>query len=478
MNNNLVYINDKIKDALIKINNNGIGTVFVVDDKNKLKGILTDGDLRREIIMGSKLEDSVKKIMNINVKSLNYKCSNLEILKNIDDKIKIIPLINKKGEYVDYVSKNKLKRIPIASPNLKGNELRNVVDCIESNWISSNGKYVTEFEDVFSRYHNDMFALSVSNGTVALHLALVSLGIGKGDEVILPNLTFSATINAVLYTGAKPVLIDIDKESWNLDISLLKKNICSKTKAIIPVDLYGFPTYTDKILELIKDYDIFLVQDCAESLGSKYLNNPAGVLSDAATFSFFGNKTITTGEGGMVIFKNKKVYEKAKVLRDHGMNKNKRYWNDYVGYNYRFTNLQAAVGLAQFERLDTFVKRKISIAKRYIDFFNKYNFIQTPKIDSNVLNSYWLFTFLVLDNAPFSKVDLIDFLDKNSIDARPVFFPLGDMPPYKSYKTKSFENSAFVSERGLSLSTSPALLDKEVSYICNTLETFFKLKIK
>ena len=137
MNNNLVYINDKIKDALIKINNNGIGTVFVVDDKNKLKGILTDGDLRREIIMGSKMEDSVKKIMNINVKSLNYKCSNLEILKNIDDKIKIIPLINKKGEYVDYVSKNKLKRIPIASPNLKGNELRNVVDCIESNWISS-----------------------------------------------------------------------------------------------------------------------------------------------------------------------------------------------------------------------------------------------------------------------------------------------------------------------------------------------------
>lgn len=473
MDKNTVHFSERIKEALVKINKNGIGAIFVVDDNNKLMGLLTDGDIRRKIISGSNLDDPVNKIMNVNFKSLNYNCSNLEILKNIDDKIKIIPLINEKGEYVDYVTKNKLKRIPIASPNLKGNELRNVVDCIESNWISSNGKYVTDFEEVFSKYHNNMYTLSVSNGTVALHLALVSLGVGKGDEVILPNLTFSATINAILYTGAKPVLIDIDKNTWNLDISLLKENISSKTKAIIPVDLYGFPTYSDKILKLIKDLDIFLIQDCAESLGSKYLNQPAGVLTDAATFSFFGNKTITTGEGGMVIFKNKKVYEKAKVLRDHGMNKNKRYWNDYVGYNYRLTNLQAAVGIAQFERLNYFIERKVSIANKYINLLNKYNFIQTPKKDINVLNSYWLFTFLVLENAPFSSEDLINFLDQNSIEARPVFFPLGDMPPYKNYITNKLDNSIIISKRGISLSTSPALLDSEVNYICDTLESFF-----
>jgi perosamine synthetase len=259
---------------------------------------------------------------------------------------------NKLNQLVDYSTIYKLRSISIASPLLNGNELNYVTDCLKTNWISSQGKYVKEFERQFELYHENFNAVAVSNGTVALHLALEAIGIGENDEVLVPNLTFAASVNAIIYAKAIPVLVDISKETLNIDLNKIENLITKNTKAIMVVHLYGSPCDMNSIIEISKKYNLKIIEDCAEALGSYYYNRPVGVFGDVSTFSFYGNKTITTGEGGMVLFKDNEIAEKARVLRDHGMSKSKRYWHDFVGYNYRLTNIQAAIGVAQFERLN------------------------------------------------------------------------------------------------------------------------------
>jgi perosamine synthetase len=348
-----------------------------------------------------------------------------------------------------------------------------VTDCLNQNWISSQGKYVKEFETLFSKYHLDFYSLAVSNGTVALHLALVALGIGEGDEVIVPNLTFAASVNAIIYTGAVPVVSEIDAETWNIDVKAAAELISDKTKAIMPVHLYGCPCEMDEVVLFAKKNNLLIIEDCAEALGSYYKNKPVGVFGDASTFSFFGNKTITTGEGGMILFKNKNIAERAEVLRDHGMNKSKRYWHDEVGYNYRLTNIQAAIGVAQFEQLNLFVNKKIQIASKYTDCLKKYTYFQTPTQNKDIKNSYWLYTFLILKNAPFTRDDFAKYLNENQIETRPVFYTLDEMPPYKKFiKSKNLTNSVYVSKNGISLPSSVMLLDEEVEHICNVIDDF------
>jgi len=461
-----------LKDALVIIDQNGMGTCFVVDNNQILVGILTDGDIRRALLNNVSINDSVLSVTKNTFFALPIETDNHTILKHITNEIKIIPLIDKNGILIDYASIQKIRHIAVASPFLSGNELAYVTDCINTNWISSQGKYVRDFEELFVKYHNGRKSLAVSNGTVALHLALEALNIGTGDEVLVPDLTFAASVNAIVYTGATPVLVDVDPITWNIDVAQAAKLITKKTIAILPVHLYGLPCDMESIQKLASAHNLFIVEDCAEALGSFIDGQPVGTFGDVATFSFYGNKTITTGEGGMIVFKDSAVAERAAMLRDHGMQKTRRYWHQEIGYNYRLTNLQAAIGVAQFERLDDFVSAKIKTAHFYNDLFSSTGYFEIPVINKKIINSYWLYTCMVRVDAPFTRDELIDFLGQKGVETRPVFFPMHIMPPYTGFTKVPLPVSASLSERGMSFPSSVSLTDLELTHIRDMVKSF------
>ena len=343
---------NSLRKALKIIDKNAMGVCFVVDKSNKLRGILTDGDIRRALLKNAELDSNVKDHMNKKFLALPINSDIDQVNKYLQKKkYKVIPLCNNQGEVVDFADRDHLRSIPILSPSLNGNELNYLNDCITTNWISSKGKYVSKFENIFEVLHPNYYALAVSNGTTALHLALVAMGIKDGDEVIVPDSTFVATINAVLYCNATPVICEINNKTWCIDDNEIKSLITSKTKAIIPVHLYGQPANMKEIMKIANDNNLFVLEDCAEAIGSKIGNKRVGTYGDCSTFSFYGNKTITTGEGGMIIFKNKKHYELGKLLRDHGMSNKKRYWHEMVGFNYRMTNFKQQLVLLKWNVL-------------------------------------------------------------------------------------------------------------------------------
>ena len=260
--------------------------------------------------------------------------------------------------------------LPVASPSIGQEELDNAVDAIKSGWISSQGPYIEKFEQGFATYCGKKYGVATANGTVALHLALAALDIGPGDEVIVPTFTFIATPNSVIYTGAKPIFVDCERETFGPDPRAIEKAITPRTKAIIPVHLYGHPCQMKQILEIGLKHGIAIVEDAAEAHGAEYSssNGPqrkAGSQGLISCFSFYGNKTITTGEGGICITDDPNLLEKMRVLRSHGMNPERKYWHDVVGFNYRMTNIQAAIGLAQLAKLDQFVAKKRRLAQMY-----------------------------------------------------------------------------------------------------------------
>jgi len=260
-----------------------------------------------------------------------------------------------------------IMRIPVSQPALIGREKEYVLDCLESNWISSNGKYIGLFEEKFADYLGVKHAIACCNGTAALHVALLALGIGSGDEVIVPTFTYVATANAVVYTGATPVLADCEADTWNIDPAGLEALITPKTRAIIPVPLYGHPCDMDPIMELAKKHGLHVIEDAAEALGARYKGRLCGSMVEISTFSFYGNKTITTGEGGMIVTDNDELADRIRLLKGQGMDPNRRYWFPIVGHNYRMTNIQAAIGLAQLENIDLFLGKRGQIAGWYRD---------------------------------------------------------------------------------------------------------------
>ena len=257
--------------------------------------------------------------------------------------------------------------IPVAAPLLTGNEKAYVLDCIESSWISSCGKYVEKFERTFADFCGVRYAVSCSSGTAALHVALLALGVGPGDEVIVPTLTFVATANAVTYCGARPRFVDIEPDTWTLDPGLVEAKITARTKAILPVHLYGHVANMDAITEIARRHNLFVVEDAAEAHGAEFRGRRVGSLSDVAAFSFYGNKIISCGEGGMVVTDSEPLARYAAQLRGQGVDSKKRYWFPIIGYNYRMPNLTAAVGLAQLERIDCHLNRRREVASWYRD---------------------------------------------------------------------------------------------------------------
>ncbi len=465
----LIDKDKSLKDALEVINKNGEGLCFVVEDL-KLLGILTDGDIRRYLLKETKINSNVSQIMNTNYIYFHVETEASKIRESLKGKIKFIPLVDDDFHIVDIANLQKTHRIPILEPVLKGNELSYIQECIETNWISSQGRFVKDFENAFSKIHCNLPAVSISNGTNALHLSLVTLGIGEGDEVIVPNITFAACSNAVIHSGAKPVFCEIDSKTWCICPLEAEKLITKKTRAIMIVHLYGQVANLDAFQALTKKYGIMLIEDCAEAIGSRYKGKPVGTFGDVSTFSFFGNKTISTGEGGMVLFKEKNLAKKSRILRDHGMQPKRKYWHEYVGYNYRLTNIQAAIGLAQLERFQEIVKKKMIIFEWYKSFLkNVRGIAQLPFEIELSQHSNWLFTLLLEDH--LDKTFVIKSLLKSGIESREVFFPLNEMPPYLKYKcSKNITNSQRISKNGISLPSSVNLKVEDVIYICDSLK--------
>ena len=357
-----------------------------------------------------------------------------------------------------------MRFIPISEPVIGERELLNVTDCIKSTWISSLGDYITRFEKEFSSYSDASYGISVANGTVALQLALRSLGIKSEDEVIIPNLTFIATANAVTYLGAKPIPVDCEDETWNIDPKKIEKAITGKTKAIIPVHLYGHPCDMNAIMKIARKYNLKVVEDAAEAHGAEYKGNKVGSIGHIGCFSFYGNKTITTGEGGMCVTNNKLLANKMRYLKDHGMSTKKRYWHNEIGYNFRMTNIEAAIGCAQLEKIDKFIEIKRQIAFLYNSILRDSNKIILPPEKKWAKNIYWLYSVL-LKNANINSA--IDKLRQKNIDSRRFFYPINVLPPYK--QSGDFKVSNRLSKTGISLPSSVNLSQDEIKYICHEL---------
>jgi perosamine synthetase len=361
------------------------------------------------------------------------------------------------------------KRIPVSVPDLSGNEKKYVMDCLDSGWISSIGKYVNEFENRFAAYIGSPYAVCCSNGTVALHLALLALDVGPGDEVIMPTLTYIATANAVKYCSASPVFVDSEPGTWNIDPALIAAKITPRTKGIIVVHLYGHPVDMDPVKDIARAHNLWIIEDAAEAHGALYKNRMVGTLGDIATFSFYGNKVITTGEGGMVVTNNNALAQKMRSLKGQGMDPQKRYWFPIIGYNYRMTNVQAAIGLAQLENISRYLEKRRQIAQLYNRYLGDLDrFLDLAEEKTWARHSYWMFSILLKETSHISRDRLAEILAEKGIETRPIFYPMHVMPPYKQ-PGDDFPVSTDIASRGLNLPTHSLLTEEDIQYIARNL---------
>lgn len=364
------------------------------------------------------------------------------------------------------------KFIPVSEPSITQKEIDYVTNAVKSGWVSSLGHYITEFEKKFARYIGVKYALTTSNGTTALHLSLVSLGIKEGDEVIVPDLTFIASANAVAYTGAKPVFVDIDPETWCIDPEAARKAITKKTKGMMPVHLYGHPADMDAINKIALEYELYVIEDAAEAHGAEYKGKRVGSLGTCGTFSFYGNKIITTGEGGMITTDDENLYDRTRFLRDHAMSKEKRYWHTEIGYNYRMTNIQAALGCAQLERIDEIIARKRDIFEWYKKALFGIEGIKLNPKKEWAKNVYWMVCLVLENNFGISRDDFMERLKEKGVDSRPFFYPISQMPMYNNGIINSVAYE--ISKKGVNLPSGVNLSKEDVEWMSQEIWTFSK----
>ena len=364
-------------------------------------------------------------------------------------------------------------KVSLFEPMVGLKEKQYVLDCLKSNWISSKGKYIEKFQDKFSQYTRAKHSISVINGTAALHLALLAINVKKDDEVIVTSFTYVAPVNAIKYVEAKAVFIDVKLETSQIDETILEKTITKKTKALILPHLYGQSAEIEKIQKICKKKKIYLIEDCAEAFGCFFKKKHLGTFGEIGTFSFFGSKTITTGEGGMVITKNKKLADRIYKLKTQGVVKTKNdYWHDIIGYNYRMTNICAAIGLAQLEKKDLILKNKNKVFNIYNKFLDKKN-IRMNLVIKDSISSYWQIV-IYLKNKKI-RDNLRIFLEQNKIETRTTFPPVHTMPMYyKKKNVKLLPNTLTLSSTGICLPSGPLLKEKEIFFVCKLVNNFIK----
>ena len=359
-----------------------------------------------------------------------------------------------------------MDKIFVAEPDLSDLEKKYLIEAVDSKWISSSGEFIGKFEKGFADFCNTKYATSCSSGTSALHLALLALGVGPGDEVIVPTLTFVATASMVVEVGANPIFIDSEKYTWNIDLLKIEENITNKTKAIIVVHLYGHPCDMDPIMDIAKKYNLKVIEDCAEAHGAEYKGRLVGGIGDIGCFSFFGNKIITTGEGGMCMSNDKDLIDKINLYKNHGMDINKRYWHTVIGYNYRMTNLQAAIGYGQLSRIKELTLKREEVINIYKNNLK----IDSQGLASYAKHAYWMYSILFKDKD--QKDMVVSFLKDNLIETRPMFYPIHLMPPYIRYVKEDsiFSVSEDIANRGISLPTGTHLSKNDILKISNLIQ--------
>lgn len=371
-----------------------------------------------------------------------------------------------------------MRFIPVCEPLLNGNELKYVMGAVSTGWISSAGKYVTKFEESFAEYCECKYGVAVCNGTAALHLGLVALGIGKGDEVIMPSFTMIASAFAVCYTGATPVFVDADKDTWNIDFDKIEEKISPRTKAIMPVHIFGLPCKMDRIFEIADKHNLYIIEDAAEAHGAEFKGKKVGSLSDIATFSFFANKNITTGEGGMVVTNNKGLYEKAKYYKNlcFPLDGPRNYTHDDIGFNYRISNVIAAIGLAQVEKADEYKEMRI----RNNDLYRKY-LANVPGIifqkQMDEAHSVCWMNSIVINKNEYGKTrdQLIINLRENGVDTRLLFNGMHNQKSLQDFGcdcSGHFPICDWLSKNGLYLPSASSLTEADICFICELIISF------
>jgi len=370
--------------------------------------------------------------------------------------------------------------IPVCTPYLNGNEIKYVTDAVSTGWISSSGSYVKKFEEEFSAYCGVKYGIAVTNGTVAIHVALLALGIGKGDEVIIPSFTMIATAFAVCYTGAMPVFVDADPKTWNIDVNRIEEKITSRTKAIIPVHIFGNPCDMDAIKAIAEKHDLYIVEDAAEAHGAEYKGRKAGSFSDIACFSFFANKNITTGEGGMCLTDSIEYSKLCNYYKNvcFPVDGPRNYIHDDIGYNYRMSNLHAAIGLAQTEKADEYVNLRILNHKVYERELKGCPGVIFQKDEDNSKSVYWMNTIVIdADAYGHNRDELVAHLKENGIDTRLLFVSMSEQPSLRKYGcdcTDSYPVTDWLSANGFYLPSGSNLTEKEIVYICEVIRAFQK----
>jgi len=364
-----------------------------------------------------------------------------------------------------------MDRIVIAEPVFNGNEKKYINECIDTGWISANGRFITEFQNEFAAFCGSKYALACSNGTVTLHLIAKALGIGPGDEVIMPTLTYVATANAVAECGATPVFVDSDPDSWNVSPEAIEAAITPRTKAIITVDLYGLACDMTAIMDIAKRHGLHVIEDSAEAHGAKWNGKCVGSMGIAGSFSFFGNKIITCGEGGMIVTDNEELYEKMKLLRSQGVDPSKRYWHVVRAYNYRMTNMQAAVGLAQLEQIDWHIAQRRRVAETYKKLFAEKleGYVDIQKYPEEENHVYWMNSIILGDKVSKSRDQVMAEMEACNIEMRPLFYPMHIMPPYFD-SSVNCPVAMRLSARGINLPSHANMNEEKIGYVVDCLQ--------
>jgi perosamine synthetase len=366
--------------------------------------------------------------------------------------------------------------IPVNRPLLNGNEKKYLVECIETGWISSEGPFVEKFEENFAKVVGRKYAVAVSNGTAAIDVAIEALKIKAGDEVILPAFCIISCVLQIVRVGAIPVLVDVDEFNWNMSVNEIESKITSKTKAIMIVHTYGLPVDVDLVLQLAKKHRLYVIEDAAEAHGLKYKDKPCGSFGDVSTFSFYPNKHITTGEGGMLVTNDSEIYEAAKRLRNLCFEPAERFVHYELGWNLRMTNLQAAVGVAQLERLDEFINIKRSIGKKYRENLENLPIRLPQEKTTYADNCYWIFGLVIQNLVSYPKLIIVEELARRNIGTRPFFYPLNKQPVLKKlglFENEVYPNAEKLYEGGFYIPCGLGITEKEQEYVISNLREIF-----
>jgi perosamine synthetase len=371
--------------------------------------------------------------------------------------------------------------IPVCAPKLGQRDVSLVAKCVRSSWISGTSPYVSEFEDKFAKYCGCRYGVATNSGTTALHLVLAALGIGQGDEVIIPTFTMIATANAVTYTGAKVVIVDSEPLTWNINPESISSHITSRTKAIVPIHTYGHPADMDSILDVAKEHDLYVIEDAAEAHGAEYKGRRTGSLGHAGCFSFYANKIITTGEGGMIVTNDAELAEKANWLRAHAFGRHgKHFYHEALGFGYRMSGLQASLGLAQLERIDSFVDSRRKNARLYNSLLAELSSKITVPPEANWARSvYWMYSILLKDNSGLSRQDFMTNLADMGIETRTFFYPVHKQPIYSThFSGQRFPVADDISKRGVNLPSGTGLTSRQISYVCECITKIMKRSMR